>query len=104
MTRTPTPHADIREAPVRTERWLYQRDDSDEEIYYAIHDRQTFRFIANVYGSERDASLAASAPDMLDVLKTTRSNIVSLRDAGLPGPLTEWLRVVDETIAKATTP
>src|ERR1700744_620153 len=35
---------------------------------------------------DANARLIAAAPDLLDVLKTTRGNIVSLRDAGLPGP------------------
>lgn len=37
-----------------------------------------------------------------EVLQTSRGNIVSLRDAGLPGPLEEWLRIVDEAISLAT--
>lgn len=51
-----------------------------------------------------NARLMTAGPAMLEALETTRLNIVSLRAAGLPGPLTEWLRVVDEAIAKATTP
>ena len=51
---------------------------------------------------ERAARLIAAAPTMLETLQTTRGNIVSLRNAALPGPLEEWLRVVDEAISLAT--
>lgn len=53
------------------------------------------------FESSATERVRAAAPAMLAVLKTTRGNIVSLRDAGLPGPLKEWLRVVDEAIANA---
>lgn len=67
------------------------------EEFVAKTDRRPEEALAN-------ATLIAAAPDMLDVLKTTRRNIVSLADAGLPGPMAEWLRVVDVAIAKATAP
>lgn len=50
------------------------------------------------------AKLIASAPTMRQALETTRLNIVSLANAGLPGPLTEWLRVVDAALSRATAP
>lgn len=49
-----------------------------------------------------DARVFANAADLLDVLQTSERNIVSLQDAGLPGPLSEWLSVVRAAIAKAT--
>lgn len=74
-----------------------KNSDGSDSIAHVYDRKNMAEYIAN-------ARLIAAAPKMLDGLKTTRSNIVSLRDAGLPGPLTEWLRVVDEAIAKATKP
>lgn len=51
--------------------------------------------------AEANARLIAAAPTLLAALETTAGNIRSLRDAGLPGPLAEWARVVDEAIALA---
>ena len=60
--------------------------------------------IENTQTSE--ARLMAAAPDMLEVLKTTRGNIASLGPAGALGPVysnyVEWLKIVDDAIAKAT--
>lgn len=45
--------------------WTCERQDGDDgEIYYAIHARDDHRFIANVYSSEKDAQLIASAPTL----------------------------------------
>lgn len=56
----------------------------------------------NGIDSDANARLMAAAPEMLEVLKTTRGNIVSLGSAGaLPKPYHVWLAVVDEAIAKA---
>ncbi len=51
---------------------------------------------------EANLALIAAAPDLLEALRTTAGNIRSLGPAGaLPEPYREWLRVVDEAIAKA---
>lgn len=49
--------------------------------------------------------LMAAAPDMLEVLKTTLGNIMSLGPAGalesVPMPFRVWAQVVQDVIAKA---
>jgi hypothetical protein len=64
--------------------------------------------IATVYGTSGEnaanVALIASAPEMLEVLRTTAGNIRSLGPAGAIEPFTpylEWLRVVEEVIAQA---
>ncbi len=59
--------------------------------------------------TEEDIALArllAAAPELLEALKTTASNIRSLGPAGALGPTYEpykvWLEVVDAAIAKAS--
>lgn len=53
----------------------------------------------------RNVELFAAAPQLLDALRVTASNIRSLGPAGalgrVPMPYTEWLALVDAAIAKA---
>ncbi len=52
-----------------------------------------------------DQRLIDAAPQMLDALKTCRSNVRSLGPAGAIEPYTpylEWLRVLDDVIEAAT--
>lgn len=63
-----------------TATWTCERQDDDYgEIYWAIHDAQTYDFIANVHSSETHAALITAAPAtaeaasaMLAALKATR--------------------------------
>lgn len=49
-----------------------------------------------------NAKLISAAPDMREALETTARNIRSLRDAGLPGPLEEWAKLVDAVLKRAS--
>ncbi|MFZ1625571.1 MAG: hypothetical protein WAU48_12445 [Gammaproteobacteria bacterium] len=55
--------------------------------------------------SVADARLIAAAPEMLDVLRTTLGNIMSVGPAGhlddVPMEFREWAAVVSRVIAKA---
>jgi hypothetical protein len=44
-------------------------DDVYADIYWAIHDAQTYDFIANVHSNEKHARLIAAAPDVLNALR-----------------------------------
>lgn len=52
-----------------------------------------------------NAQLIAAAPDMLEALRICRSNVASIGPAGALEPYAEyreWLKMLDEVIAKAT--
>lgn len=53
--------------------------------------------------TEANARLIAAAQEMLEILQTTRGNILSLGPAGsLPMPYRPWLEEIDRIITKAT--
>jgi hypothetical protein len=63
--QVPPPIASKASAPSA---WTCERQDDDNgEIYWAIHDAQTYAFIANVYSNARHGRLIAAAPDLLMV-------------------------------------
>ena len=69
--------------------WMYERVDEDNgDIYWAIHRGDNYDFIANVYSSEKDAKLIASAPTLTEETALLKERVRVLEGAlrGLVDP------------------